>query len=78
MRRRFGAAAVIGALCMLAATSGCGGNDLVVGGMLPVTPTAVTSPTPSGCIPFGQLCSLSSTCCAGSCISTDGVNLICQ
>ena len=53
----------------------CGGGDLVIGGMLPATPTPVSTPT---CLPSGSSCTLSTDCCSGACISPDGITLQCQ
>jgi hypothetical protein len=73
-------------MCLVAATVvlgvviaviGCGGPDLVVGGMLPPTTlTPVTTTTP-GCLPTGSACSFSTDCCSGQCISLDGITLQC-
>jgi len=68
-----GALAVFG---LLVAFVGCG-NDLVVGGMIPITPTAAATETPT-CVASGEGCSVSSDCCSGICFSPDGFSLICQ
>ena len=71
--RLAGSIAVLSALLSFV---GCGGNDLVLGGMpLPVTPT----PTPGGtCLQTGDTCVLSSDCCSGQCVSLDQITLTCQ
>jgi hypothetical protein len=62
--------------CALVVFIGCGTQDLVVGGMLPLaTPTATA--TPGGCLQSGQICGLSGDCCSGQCVSPDGVTLQC-
>lgn len=46
---------------------GCGGDDLVVGGMIPITPT-VTRATPTAeCLETGAPCTVSSECCSAVC-----------
>jgi hypothetical protein len=42
---------------------GCGGNDLVVGGMLPFTQTPVGTATPSNCGAVGDPCVSNTECC---------------
>jgi len=55
---------------------GCGGPDLVVGGMLPATATAGTTPTTT-CGQPGDPCGTNSDCCSGNCFTPDGINLQC-
>lgn len=45
---------------------GCGGNDLVIGGMLPASPTVGPTATPS-CTVSGDVCANNSECCSGVC-----------
>ena len=71
MRARL--AAVFITLALLLSAVGCGGNDLVVGGMLPATATPMTTPTPV-CNPSGGGCSSDTQCCTGICL----INGLCQ
>jgi hypothetical protein len=62
-------------LCLLIAFIGCGGEDLVINGMLPNTPVVTGTPT---CLDAGETCVLASDCCSGQCTTPDGVTLQCQ
>jgi hypothetical protein len=59
---------VLSAVVLAAVGSGCGGNDLVVGGMLP--PTIALTVTAS-CTNTGGLCSVDADCCSGLTCQTD-------
>jgi len=63
-------AAAMAALCITLAGLGCGGDDLVVGGML--LPTAVPAPTdtPGACLDPGFSCSVNRDCCSLVCDAT--------
>jgi hypothetical protein len=73
MRSRLLCGLALAALIDLAAVSGCGGPDLVVGSPFPpasVTPASGT-PTPgTGCGTPGTGCFLSTDCCSGLCNPT--------
>jgi len=62
-------------LCTVVSFIGCGGDDLVFPGMLPL-PTATITGTPS-CLPSGDACTLSSDCCSGNCFN-NGLTLQCE
>ncbi len=64
MRARFAIAFVT--LALLLGAVGCGGNDLVVGGMLPPSPSPATTPTAT-CVGSGGACVLNGDCCSGAC-----------
>ena len=54
----------------------CGSEDLIFPGDIPtVTPSPVETPT---CLPAGDACSVASDCCSGECVTTDGVDFLCQ
>ncbi len=66
----------IAVLSALLSWGGCGGPDLVVGGMLPATATPATTATAT-CVQAGGICGANTDCCSGNCFSPDGVNLQC-
>lgn len=63
------------ALCTVVSFIGCGTEDLVFPGMLPL-PTVTTTGT--SCLVAGDACTVSSDCCSGNCFSPDGVTLQCE
>lgn len=63
---------VIGVLVMLFAgvaitQNGCGGDDLVVGGMVPLPPTVAQPTATPECAKGNEPCERSSDCCSGVC-----------
>jgi hypothetical protein len=76
MSERFTLVLSLIALCAVASFIGCGTEDLVFPGMLPL-PTATITGTP-GCLPAGDTCTLANDCCSGVCFSPDGVSLQCE
>jgi hypothetical protein len=63
------AAALLACLMVGLATSqsGCGGDDLVVGGMIPVTPSRSRATATPSCLESGEPCEGSSDCCSFEC-----------
>jgi hypothetical protein len=59
--------------------AGCGGQDLVIGGSLPLTPTVGPgTPSPTACAPVGQSCdNVSVFCCSGT-AACDAVTGLCD
>jgi hypothetical protein len=63
-------ASVVLTVVVTAVFFGCGGEDLVVGGHLPLTPTSTGPTATPGCAASGETCSFSSQCCSGTCLIT--------
>ncbi|HVM97908.1 MAG TPA: hypothetical protein VMT89_16050 [Candidatus Acidoferrales bacterium] len=60
-------AGAIFAMSVVLCFNGCGGNDLVVGGMIPLTPTSVIPTATPGLLGPGEPCTTSSQCDSGIC-----------
>lgn len=52
---------------LVVSQSGCGGDDLVVGGMIPITPSAPRATATPNCLESGEPCDGSSDCCSFEC-----------
>ncbi|MBI3785982.1 MAG: hypothetical protein HY270_21530 [Deltaproteobacteria bacterium] len=55
------------AVALVICFNGCGGNDLVVGGHIPLTPTSTGPTATPGCLDSGQSCTRSVDCCSAVC-----------
>jgi hypothetical protein len=69
MRSRISILTVSIFLFAACAVVGCGGEDLVLSGMLNPTATPAPTATPGGtCLGTGQICTFASNCCSGVCL----------
>jgi hypothetical protein len=46
---------------------GCGGDDLVIGGTRPITPTSAGGTATPSCGQLDDACSVGADCCSGNC-----------
>lgn len=73
MKLRAGLVAMLAAWLLAFPFAGCGGNDLVVGGSLPLPTITAASVTPTPCSPLfpcfpaGSGCTTNLDCCSCSC-----------